>query len=246
MLKDMCTLSFLPTCEGLRIGMNRDEQKSRATALPPRKLELDNKFKCLGPTEPGGGMWIAAGQNGHVFALLNWYSVQSKTHSTLTSRGQIIPSLIHCTSIPQLEEGFKTCLKKSFQPFRLITFMSTKQRCIEWRYDGITLERLDHPWKNQLWASSGFCETEAQKIRTETWNQWIKFNQSGQNKELLDFHRSHHPQKGANSICMHREDAETVSYTEIELNKNQCTLHYHEGPPCANNDRSTETMQILR
>jgi uncharacterized protein with NRDE domain len=86
----MCTLSFSPTPEGFAVGMNRDEQKSRVLAHPPKEHRFFEGFSCLAPNEPEGGMWISAGQNGNVFALINWHSVQPKNSGPYRSRGEII------------------------------------------------------------------------------------------------------------------------------------------------------------
>src|SRR6056300_131184 len=117
----MCTLSFSPTPEGFIIGMNRDEQKSRVLAHPPKKHQLFEHFSCLAPSEPDGGMWIAAGQNGNVCALLNWYSVQPKVSGPYISRGKIIPAMIHVDTIEKMEVAFPRFTDTAFRPFRLVT-----------------------------------------------------------------------------------------------------------------------------
>ena len=44
--------------------------------------------------------------------------------------------------------------------------------------------------------------------------------------------KSHLPEPGAFSICMHREDAGTVSYTEIVIEDRLGIMRYHPGPLC--------------
>lgn len=49
---------------------------------------------------------------------------------------------------------------------------------------------------------------------------------------LAELHRSHRPFSGPYSICVHRPDAATVSYTELVLNSRLISMHYVDGSPC--------------
>lgn len=240
----MCTLSFLPTPEGLILGMNRDEQKSRIKAHPPIAHSLTKGFSCLGPSEPNGGMWIAAGQNGNVFALLNWYSVEPKGSGPYTSRGSIIPSLLYQTSLLPFRSDLEKITQEAFRPFRLVTFFTGIKTCIEWQYDGYGIMRLDHPWMSGLWASSGQNESAAQTSRKAVWDTLSNQGHLMSKGDLRGFHRSHSPQPGALSVCMHRGDAQTISYTEVVLRNNECSMHYVDGPPCESDEQSSATMPI--
>jgi hypothetical protein len=42
----------------------------------------------------------------------------------------------------------------------------------------------------------------------------------------------HAPQRGAASMCMHRDDASTVSHTRIEVTPERVALTYYDGPLC--------------
>ena len=45
-------------------------------------------------------------------------------------------------------------------------------------------------------------------------------------------HSSHDPEPGAYSVCMHRDDAVTVSMTLVEVSGDTATMRYHDGSPC--------------
>jgi hypothetical protein len=49
---------------------------------------------------------------------------------------------------------------------------------------------------------------------------------------LRRLHRSHSPEAGPFSTCMHRSDAATVSYTEITAFSRKARLRYHAAAPC--------------
>ncbi len=57
-------------------------------------------------------------------------------------------------------------------------------------------------------------------------------------------HRSHRPEKGAYSICMHREDARTVSFSHVTSKRNGVAFAYVAGPPCRG--RRAEVLELAR
>ena len=60
----MCTVSWFHTELGYELFFNRDEQKSRPTALEPRRFKQNN-IESLMPIDPlGGGSWIATNNRG--------------------------------------------------------------------------------------------------------------------------------------------------------------------------------------
>ena len=51
--------------------------------------------------------------------------------------------------------------------------------------------------------------------------------------DFLFFHRSHRPERGAHSPCMHRDDARTVSLTGVRVTASAISMTYADGPPCS-------------
>ena len=49
---------------------------------------------------------------------------------------------------------------------------------------------------------------------------------------LEAYHRSHYPEKGPFSVCVHRKDVQTVSLTTIEVNSHDVVMRYMDGFPC--------------
>jgi hypothetical protein len=49
---------------------------------------------------------------------------------------------------------------------------------------------------------------------------------------LSDFHRSHRPSRSAYSACMHRTDAETISFSRITVEADSIEFHYYPHAPC--------------
>jgi hypothetical protein len=63
---------------------------------------------------------------------------------------------------------------------------------------------------------------------------------------LRRLHRSHAPEIGPYATCMHRDDAATVSYTEITASGSVATMRYQSGPPCCRMPMSTGTLKLRR
>jgi hypothetical protein len=60
----------------------------------------------------------------------------------------------------------------------------------------------------------------------------------------LAFHRSHGAQASAYSPCMHRTDAETVSFTHIQVTGLEVFVHYSPAPACRQYPAQTKLLSI--
>src|ERR1043165_8417400 len=63
----MCTVTFIPTKDGICLTSNRDEHYTRGKAIKPRKVN-DITFPA---DKDAGGTWIALKENGDAGVLLN-------------------------------------------------------------------------------------------------------------------------------------------------------------------------------
>jgi hypothetical protein len=212
--------------------MNRDENRSRAKGLLPAIRNI-NRQRVLYPSEPSGGTWIALNDEGVSFALINWYSVTAKVEGHTVSRGTVIPSIGAANSSALAHAGLTDLPLSRMNPFRLIGVFADSQEIIEWRWDLRRLTRKRLRWRAQQWISSGFDECKAQKIRSTTFRKALNQKTALSLPWLRRLHRSHAPRRGPFSICMHREDSVTVSYTEICFSRNRATMKHANGPGCS-------------
>jgi hypothetical protein len=227
----MCTVTFIARKNGYALGMNRDEQRSRVAGLPPSKKILDG-CAVIAPCEPGGGTWIALNDAGVTFALINWYSITARVKAETVSRGQVV-NAAYAAKTPDLASSVLAQLPlPRINPFRLIGVFPATNQIAEWRWDLKTLVRKKHRWQDQQWISSGFDEPAAQRVRSRTFRAALKQKSAGSLGWLRRLHRSHLPQAGPFSICMHRPDAATVSCSEIIVFKDKASLRYYAGAPC--------------
>jgi hypothetical protein len=224
--------------------MNRDENLTRPTGLPPRK-QMVNGRAVLSPSEPGGGTWIALNHSGACLALINWYSVTSRVKQNPISRGEVVKSLRATDSADAADAELRGAPLGRINPFRLIGIFPRTQQIFEWRWDLKRLLRKARPWKTQQWVSSGFDEPTAQRVRGRTFGFALREREAGRLEWLRRLHRSHSPQSGPFSTCMHRTDAATVSYTEITVSDHLAKMGYQAGLPCSS-PASRKAIEAMR
>jgi len=226
----MCTVSFAPTQRGFIVAMNRDEKRARVAALLPQVGQFEQTRVIL-PREPNGGTWIAVNDAGICLALINWHRIKREPASNVLSRGEVILRLIHSSSSNEIIEGIASLPLNELRPFRLIAILPYERDLTEWQWDLRELEPRSHPWSPKHWFSSGYDELKAEAERQHVC-QTLDASEVADLTSLRRLHQSHLPERGPFSICMHRSDAKTVSYTEVILEKGGVTMRYQPGSPC--------------
>jgi len=219
----MCTLSFIPHTNGYAVGMNRDELRSRPRSLAPMYFGC-NGVTAVYPSETSGGTWIAANAYGQLFALLNWDSADAGTlGAKLRSRGEIIPQLIFVPDFRAAASILVPPRLAGILPFRLIGIDPTHRAINEWRWDG---------WTRKHWFSSSLSDVQAAQYRRATCIMAASVGDPEGADWLPGLHRSHRPFSGPYSICVHRPEAVTVSYTDVLVNSRLISMRYIAGSPC--------------
>jgi Transport and Golgi organisation 2 len=228
----MCTLTFAPTNEGFLVGMNRDEQRTRSAALSPEIFNGGNA-QAIYPREAGGGTWIACSSRGNLFALLNWYSAETDTLGPkIKTRGDLIPKLVYELDSRSTANRLAGIDLAGMHPFRVVgAFRGEKVLC-EWRWDGKHLDCLRFAWGLMHWFSSSLSDSCAAQFRGRTCAAAASDETISTQEWLQTLHKSHDPEPGPYSICMHRPDAATVSYTQVECTPRGIFMDYVGGPPC--------------
>jgi hypothetical protein len=211
--------------------MNRDESVSRPVALWPEVHSIDGR-PCVYPREPAGGTWIGLNDAGLCLALINWYAVPVRPVNGTISRGTIVKALLKARTLDESYSTLRLLPLNRLPPFRLIAIALRERAVVEFRWDQDVLLPERKRWTADHWFSSGLDESAAQAKRGEVCLQAWKKPHAGELQWLRELHKSHLPERGAFSICMHREEAATVSYTEIEIEDSLGVMRYHSGPLC--------------
>jgi len=229
----MCTVSFLPKPQGFYLAMNRDEKRDRFTGLAPAVVELEG-HRAVFPREPTGGTWISTNDAGVCLALINWHRVERTPENDALSRGLVVRELATKSTVDDITTAVKKLPRRKLRPFRLIAIAPAEKRVVELRWNLQRLARRDHNWQRQHWFSSGFDEGRAELDRQRVCDAAHNRQSAGSLNWLRQLHRSHAPKRGPFSICMHRRDASTVSYTEVAVSRRRATMRYKSGPCCSN------------
>jgi len=189
--------------------------------------------------------------------------VEREPNNGVPSRGEVIRKLAGISTSDEISIAVKKLPLRRLRPFRLIAIIPSEQKVTEWRWDLQRLTRRNHEWRPQHWFSSGFDERKAERVRAGVCASFVaggvdpgkretspRRKQAGVNaagyslNALRRLHRSHSPERGPFSICMHRPDAATVSYTEVAVSKRRATMRYKSGSCCSNKAMATKTISL--
>jgi hypothetical protein len=235
----MCTVSFVPNENGFLLGMNRDESRFRPIALPPQVHGGAGEFSVY-PSEPGGGTWIGMNNSGLCLALINWHAVPTCPVRRIVSRGIVVKELIQSRTTDLLCGLLRELPLERMPAFRLIAFSLRESVVREFRWDRNRVNAVSHRWEAKHWFSSGLDEQLVEIARAEVCRQAWSESDAGELSWLRRLHRSHLPDRGGYSICMHREEACTVSYTEVMFRDSGGAMRYHPGPLCGGDGKFFE------
>ncbi|WP_028021687.1 NRDE family protein [Enterovibrio calviensis] len=230
----MCTVSWLLNESGYDVFFNRDEQKGRAIAHPPQRLSQGNT-SFLMPVDPdGGGTWMATNQHGLSLCLLNYYQGDIP-ELPLISRGLLVKMLAPSTMVSDVVSTLNTLHLGSYAPFTLLVFAPdlslSRGHVIAFQWDGHVLTQRP---SIEPMISSSVAFSEVMQARRQAHNTIMTEPRTV--AKAWEFHRSHVPEAGYKSVCMHREDANTVSFTHLRVTSEQVEMVYVDGSPCQNSE----------
>jgi hypothetical protein len=234
----MCTASWLRAGEAFHLFFNRDELRSRARAAPPLAVTSGDGTRWLAPVDGAAhGTWIAATSNGLLLALLNRTEEGAVPRSGAMSRGAIIPALAGAASLAEAEARLRERDLGATAPFRLFGRDATGAPPLCWGWNGVEVDRVELDPDAGLLCSSGLGDARVTAARTPLWE---RMRAGGLSPEALArFHRSHEPSRSGDSVCMHRDDARTVSSSAVRLDRGGAVeFLYVDGPPCEGGERA--------
>jgi len=224
---------------GYTLAMNRDELRTRAPAAPPSRREL-GEVPALLPTDgEAGGSWISVNAFAHCLALLNrWEDGPSDPGEEFVSRGLLLVALAAEPDAGGVEAALRGRPLARYRPFTLASVTPDRTpRLFEW--NGRELTTAEPAAPGLLRASSGYDQEAAERVRGQLFRE-AALRPGGLTPELLvELHRSHLPERGPLSICMHRPEAVTVSFALITASDSAVTFRYVDGAP-GESDRAVE------
>ncbi|HJR35961.1 MAG TPA: NRDE family protein [Gemmatimonadales bacterium] len=241
----MCTLSWTPLPGGYALAMNRDERRTRAPALPPAP-ELVGGVPALMPVDgDAGGTWISVNDRGHALELLNrWDESPHDAGTPLVSRGLLVRDLAGLPGAASVGIALAGLPLAQYRPFTLVSVTPGRPPTLfEW--NGLELSQNIVTEPGLVRTSSGSDQAGVERSRGALLRA-AREAPGGLTPELLTaLHRSHRPERGPLSICMHRPEAVTVSFSLITVSASQVLFRYVSGSPCET-EHFTESSLPLR
>ena len=240
----MCTVSWIHREDGYLLLFNRDELRTRKPASAPR-LDRRNGVAFIAPLDGDqGGSWIAVNQFGLTLCLLNRFDDSAGAiPRDYRSRGLLIRELIDCPKLTMVDQRLSAESMDQYRPFTLVSlFTGQPAMLIEWTGQETRIE--SNAERLMPIASSSLLEGNVVLQRKHQF-QKMAIEQGGIDANLLfQYHRTHLPERGPASVCMHRPDARTVSLSAVIVTKKMVEFSYHPNSPCQ--PATTGQLQLER
>jgi hypothetical protein len=226
----MCTVSVVPTGHGFRLACNRDEQRTRPDALPPR-VRAKGGRRAVWPSDPqSGGTWIGVNDTGLAMVVLNRTSgigIAAAPPATV-SRGILIPRFLAASSLDAAVERAGAELGSQeaprFKPFTLVMIQGRRTVVVDYRAGvaAMTRRRLTRPL---LFTSSSLGDDFVDRPRRRLFAAFMKSARHPLDAQAR-FHRHRWPRRPEISVWMTRLDAATVSRTTVDVSSATVTVGY--------------------
>lgn len=225
----MCTMTWFVKEGGYELFFNRDERLSRSRAELPT-LQCTDEVSYLSPTDAdAGGTWIAVNQFGYTVCLLNHYQFeQIETYKKWTSRGEIVRRFAVTSDMMLAEQRFRHMDLSDYRAFRMfIIERDGDNRLCVW--DGHSA-RVEHNVATPK-SSSSVDARHVKSVRKALFDN-LNLVDSQNSEDYINFHASHLPSRSKESVCMHRDDAKTVSLSHVSVSREGVGFRYADGSPC--------------
>ena len=231
----MCTASWIYSPDSYSLLFNRDEKRARKSGAGPQ-LVVEGGARYLAPSDgEAGGTWIATNEFGVTVCLLNGANLSDAIVACTTgerSRGLLVRELAPLSSIHYIRDFIGQCELAIYMPFTIAAFEPGKPAVlVEW--NGSTAVWQTRAELHSMVTSSSFDTTNVRRGREVEYRRRFGAGQECDTSRLLDFHRDHFAGSSPYSACMHRPDACTVSFCQIDVGKRETELLYHPGAPCS-------------
>ncbi len=241
----MCTLSLITRDSGYLLAMNRDEKIERGAGELPES-HLLRGISVIQPNDGTAGTWIAVNSYGNSFALLNLNVAlpHGLDRTRMRSRGQIIPRLGTSSSLAEVQNTAGVLDLGKTLPFRLVGVFPSEKVIGEWRWDSAKLGFQAHRWELRHWFSSSLSDKEAENRRGAVCRDAQHESDARSNGWLRRLHASHAGGSGPFSLCVHRQNVATLSYSEVTCTPDLLQMTHLRGSPCTR--AALHTMRILQ
>lgn len=232
----MCTVTWDHSGDEYEVFCNRDEQRSRLRAIAPRTAQQKG-VSCIAPIDGNfGGTWIGVNDRGLTLCLLN--ASPADGASGRISRGLLVLELLASASPESVLYTLKHTNLEDYSAFTLVVVASRMPvMSTHWDQSSKPLP-ITHESAHGVISSSSFEPDGVIKRRVDLYTRTARRGAA--------YHASHENGPGASSVCMHREDAETVSFTRVSVTTHNVSLAYSPQAPCRGIRPATLSLPLHR
>lgn len=215
----MCTVTYLPITNNQYIlTSNRDEDVTRATAIPFKEYKLNNSSIYYPQDPQANGTWIAHNASGYTLCLLNGaYQKHSTKASYVKSRGLVLLDFFNYNNPKQFANNYNF---EGIEPFTLLmVYVCTETQLIQlhelkWDENQATLIAHDATLPH-IWSSVTLYTTDVIQLRKQWFEEWLRKNENYTPQDILFFHHFGGEGKLANDLIINRGNKKTVSISCI-------------------------------
>lgn len=224
----MCTLSWSFRRNGYSVFFNRDELNSRALAISPQR-QLVHGVEIIAPRDgEKGGSWITVNEYGVLTCLLNLYeSPLPESPKPFLSRGSLVMDLAGCESWASSLSILDRKDLREYPPFQLLQFTpGAVMNGLKWSGTHQETHQYD-PCELPI-SGSSFRNDDVAGKRFETFWKIVDPESAGEErlKQLEAFHLSYDADCGASSVNMCRPDAQTMSFSRVDVDEKSIRFRY--------------------
>lgn len=229
----MCTMTWFVNDDGYELFFNRDERLTRSRAELPTVQEhkgVTDTISYISPTDSdAGGTWIATNEYGVTVCLLNHYQFeQIETYKCWVSRGAIVREFSRMVELALAEQHFRSMELGDYRAFRMFMITpSGSNRLFVWDGHSARVERNVVKPKSSSSVDAKHVKQQRKQLFAD-----LNLMTSTSTQDYIDYHSSHSPNRSKDSVCMHREDAQTVSLSHVSVSSDSVAFRYADGSPC--------------
>ena len=233
----MCTVTWIRSASGYELLSNRDEKRTRAPARRPRILEHGG-VRFIAPIDGDcGGTWVGVNEFGLALCLLNGTGPARGR----TSRGLLVLDLLTSPSLCAARERVLAIDASAYGPFTLV-MIELEARTAVCSSDGSKVRLGGEPQPPLV--SSSFDPAGVERARRRELAHVTTGTLDA--PALQRYHQSHGAAPSAYSPCMHRPDAETVSFSRIRVAASEVEFYYTPAAPCRGVPEETVRLPATR
>ncbi|WP_320814949.1 hypothetical protein [Flavobacterium sp.] len=212
----MCTVSFVPTNDGICITSNRDEKTTRSKAISPQKVLIKNKEITFPKDPQAGGTWFAHDDK-NIIVLLNGAQERHISKGNYRkSRGIIVLDLISAEN-PFSE--WNTIDLNDIESFTIVYFDGKNLFQLQWNEIEKSTIELDSS-DSHIWSSSTLYTKEIRTERAKWFEEFLEKTKNITAKDLLHFHQFTENENTNYGLQINRNNMlKTVSITQCVINK---------------------------